>query len=158
MAHSYGHLYNFKTTGLRFFTVYGPWGRPDMAYFLFVDAIVNNRPINVFNKGEMKRDFTYIDDIVQGLCKIIELDVKNRFHYKLFNIGNNKTETLIDFISNIEKILNISANKNFLPIQRGDVSQTWADVDDLYNEVKYKPKTNIDVGLKNFVNWYKNYY
>ena len=118
MAHSYGHLYNFKTTGLRFFTVYGPWGRPDMAYFLFVDAILNNRPIKVFNNGEMKRDFTYIDDIVQGLCKIIELDVENRFHYKLFNIGNNKTETLSDFISNIERILKISASKNFFPIQK----------------------------------------
>ena len=158
MAHSYGHLYNFKTTGLRFFTVYGPWGRPDMAYFLFVDAILNNRPIKVFNNGEMKRDFTYIDDIVQGLCKIIELDVENRFHYKLFNIGNNKTETLSDFISNIERILKISASKNFFPIQKGDVSQTWADIDDLYNEVSYKPNTKIDVGLKKFIDWYKDYY
>ena len=133
-------------------------GKTRYGLFSFVDAILNNRPIKVFNNGEMKRDFTYIDDIVQGLCKIIELDVENRFHYKLFNIGNNKTETLSDFISNIERILKISASKNFFPIQKGDVSQTWADIDDLYNEVSYKPNTKIDVGLKKFIDWYKDYY
>ncbi len=158
MAHSYGHLYNFKTTGLRFFTVYGPWGRPDMAYFLFVDAIINKKPIKVFNNGKMKRDFTYIDDIVEGVCKIIELDVENRYHYSLFNIGNNKTETLDDFIFSIERALNIPAIKKYLPMQLGDVSKTWADIDDLSKEINYQPKININEGIKKFVKWYKDYY
>ena len=158
MAHSYGHLYNFKTTGLRFFTVYGPWGRPDMAYFLFVEAIINRKPIKVFNNGKMKRDFTYIDDIVDGVCKIIELDVKNRYHYSLFNIGNNKTETLDDFIFSIERALNIPAIKKYLPMQLGDVSKTWADIRDLSKEINYQPKTNINEGIKKFVKWYKDYY
>ena len=157
MAHTYGHLYGFKTTGLRFFTVYGPWGRPDMAYYLFAEAISNNKPINVFNKGEMERDFTYIDDIVIGVTKIIEAKLLDREHYKIYNIGNNKTERLSDFISLIEKYLNKSAIKKMLPMQPGDVPKTWANIDEITRDFDYQPKTSVKTGIFNFINWYLKY-
>ena len=158
MAHTYGHLYGFKTTGLRFFTVYGPWGRPDMAYYLFVEAISKNKPIKVFNNGQMERDFTYIDDIVNGVIKIIEKNIDSRKHYKIYNIGNNKTENLKDFIKTIEKALGKQAVKEMYPMQQGDVPKTWANIDELFSDYKYSPSTNIDDGITNFVNWYIKYY
>ena len=157
MAHTYSHLYKFSTTGLRFFTVYGPWGRPDMAMFLFTDAIINNRPIKVFNNGEMERDFTYIDDIVNGVVKIIEKPVKES-RYKVYNIGNNKSVKLLDFIKEIESNLDTVAEKNMLPIQPGDVEKTWANVDDLIRDYNYQPSTSIQTGVKSFIDWYKGYY
>ena len=157
MAYTYTHLYGIKTTGLRFFTVYGPWGRPDMAIYLFTDAIANNRPIKVFNHGEMERDFTYIDDIVEGVVRIVTGSYKDKT-YKVYNIGNNKSVKLTDFIKAIEKSLGIEAKKEMLPMQPGDVSKTWANVDDLINDYKYSPNTNIDDGVKKFVDWYKQYY
>jgi len=158
MAHTYGHLYGFKTTGLRFFTVYGPWGRPDMAYFLFTDAISNDQPIKVFNNGEMERDFTYIDDIVNGITKVIEKNIDAREHYRLYNIGNNKTESLQDFIINIEQAIGKEAIKELHPMQQGDVPRTFANVDSLIKDYDYKPNTPIRVGLKKFVGWYKTFY
>lgn len=152
MAHTYSHLYGITTTGLRFFTVYGPYGRPDMAYYLFTKAILNNDPIKVFNNGEMRRDFTYIDDIVEGITRIIEYPAKEK--YKIYNIGNNKSEKLGDFIAILEKHLGKTAKKEQLPMQPGDVSQTHADVSDLMEDYQYKPKTTIDEGLKRFVKWY----
>jgi len=157
MAHTYGHLYGFKTTGLRFFTVYGPWGRPDMAYYLFAEAISNSQPIKVFNNGEMERDFTYIDDIVNGVTKIIEKNIDSREHYKIYNIGNNKTESLQDFITTIEKAMGKKVIKEMYPMQQGDVPRTFADVDELIKDYKYKPKTPINKGIKEFITWYKNY-
>ena len=157
MAHTYGHLYGFKTTGLRFFTVYGPWGRPDMSYYLFADAISKNLPIKVFNNGNMRRDFTYIDDIVEGLTKLIELDISKRKHYKIYNIGNNKSENLNDFISLIEKSLNRTAKKIFLPMQKGDVTSTWASVENLINDISYSPSTKISTGITQFIKWFKKY-
>ena len=158
MAHTYGHLYDFKTTGIRFFTVYGPWGRPDMAYYLFTDAIWKNEPIKVFNNGEMERDFTYIDDIVNGLIKIIEKKIDKREHYKLYNIGNNKTESLQNFIRTIEQAIGKSAIKEMLPMQKGDVSRTFANVDGLTKDYGYKPDTSIKNGITEFVNWFRVYY
>ncbi len=158
MAHTYGHLYDFKTTGIRFFTVYGPWGRPDMAYYLFTDAILKNEPIKVFNNGEMERDFTYIDDIVNGLIKIIEKKIDKREHYKLYNIGNNKTESLQNFITTIEQAIGKSAIKEMLPMQKGDVSRTFANVDGLTKDYGYKPHTSIKNGIREFVNWFRLYY
>ncbi len=162
MAHTYSHLFNIPTTGLRFFTVYGPWGRPDMAMFLFTDAIVNNRPIKVFNHGKMERDFTYIDDIVEGVIRIIEKPVLERLDnkelYKVYNIGNNNSVKLLDFIEEIETNLNKKADRNMLPIQPGDVERTWADVDQLIEDYNYRPNTSIKQGVKSFVDWYKNYY
>ena len=157
MAHTYGHLYGFKTTGLRFFTVYGPWGRPDMAYYLFAEAISKNTPIKVFNNGEMERDFTYIDDIVNGVTKIIEANIVDREHYKLYNIGNNKTESLMDFITIIEKALNKKASKEMMPMQAGDVPKTWANIKEIKNDFDYQPKTSIRVGISKFIKWYLNY-
>ena len=157
MAHTYGHLYGFKTTGLRFFTVYGPWGRPDMAYYLFVDAISNDKPIKVFNNGEMERDFTYIDDIVNGLTKIIEKNIDKREHYKIYNIGNNKTTSLQDFITIIEQVIGKKAIKEMYPNQQGDVPKTWANIDGLFSDYKYSPSINIFDGVTNFFNWYNNY-
>ena len=157
MAHTYGHLYGFKTTGLRFFTVYGPWGRPDMAYYLFADAISNDQPINVFNNGEMERDFTYIDDIVNGVTKIIEKNIDSREHYKIYNIGNNKTESLQDFITTIEQAIGKEAIKEMYPMQQGDVPRTYADVDELIKDYKYAPNTDIKSGIENFMNWFLNY-
>ncbi len=169
MAHTYSHLYNIPTTGLRFFTVYGPWGRPDMAYFLFTKAILDGKEINIFNKGEMERDFTYIDDVINGIIKIIDqppsinstplLDSQySSAPYKIFNIGNNKPENLLYFIEVIEKCLGKKSKKNFLPMQPGDVIRTYANIESLYDEIGYKPVTPIEEGLEKFVDWYKKYY
>ena len=157
MAHTYSHLYGFKTTGLRFFTVYGPWGRPDMAYYLFTEAISKNQPIKLFNNGEMDRDFTYIDDIVNGVIKIIEKNINSRAHYKIYNIGNNKTESLQDFITTIEQAIGKEAIKEMYPMQAGDVPKTFADVDELIKDYKYSPSTDIKSGIQSFVNWFINY-
>ena len=157
IAHSCSNLWQVPITMLRFFTVYGPWGRPDMAYYLFAEAISNNKPINVFNKGEMERDFTYIDDIVIGVTKIIEAKLLDREHYKIYNIGNNKTERLSDFISLIEKYLNKSAIKKMLPMQPGDVTKTWANIDEITRDFNYQPKTSVKTGIFNFINWYLKY-
>ncbi|GGD09972.1 NAD-dependent epimerase [Hyunsoonleella pacifica] len=162
MAHTYSHLFKFPTTGLRFFTVYGPWGRPDMAMFLFTDAIVNKKPIKVFNYGKMERDFTYVDDIVEGVVRILEHPnierIENNDLYKVYNIGNNNSVKLLDFIQEIESNLDTVAEKNMLPIQPGDVERTWANVDDLIKDYDYKPNTSIKHGVKAFVDWYKAYY
>lgn len=159
MAHTYSHLYGFKTTGLRFFTVYGPWGRPDMAMFLFTDAILNDRPIKVFNNGDLERDFTYIDDIVDGVFKIINNDVTELSNkYSLYNIGNSKPVKLMDFITEIEKQTGIEAKKEMLPMQPGDVSRTWADVSALIKDFGYKPSTSVAEGVGEFIQWYKQYY
>jgi len=157
MAHTYGHLYDFKTTGLRFFTVYGPWGRPDMAYYLFAEAISNDQPIKVFNNGEMERDFTYIDDIVNGVTKIIEKNIDSREHYKIYNIGNNKTVTLSTFIKTIEKTMNKKALKNMMPMQLGDVLKTWANIEEMKKDYGYSPTTNIEIGIKKFIDWFMEY-
>ncbi|MBK86653.1 MAG: NAD-dependent epimerase [Flavobacteriaceae bacterium] len=157
MAHTYGHLYGFKTTGLRFFTVYGPWGRPDMAYYLFAEAISNNKPIKVFNNGQMERDFTYIDDIVNGVTKVIEKNIDLRKHYKIYNIGNNKTKSLLDFIAAIETAMGKKAIKEMYPMQKGDVPRTFADINELIKDYKYYPSTDIKVGIENFMSWYLNY-
>tara|TARA_B110000046_G_scaffold91586_1_gene99552 strand:+ start:3508 stop:3978 length:471 start_codon:yes stop_codon:yes gene_type:complete len=149
------------TTGLRFFTVYGPWGRPDMAMFLFTDAIINNKPIKVFNNGDLERDFTYIEDIVKGIQLIVEKPMDNRMDkkdlYKLYNIGNNKAVKLLDFIEEIELNLDRKAEKIMLPMQPGDVKRTWANVDDLIEDYNYKPFTKVKDGVREFVNWYKEY-
>jgi len=162
MAHTYSHLFKIPTTGLRFFTVYGPWGRPDMAMFLFTDAIVNDRPIKVFNHGNMERDFTYIDDIVEGVVRIIEKLPQSRIntnnYYKVYNIGNNNSVKLLDFIKEIEFNLDKVATKNMLPMQPGDVERTWADVDQLIKDYDYSPNTSIKVGVKSFIDWFKGYY
>ena len=157
MAHTYGHLYGFKTTGLRFFTVYGPWGRPDMAYYLFADAISNDKPIKVFNNGEMERDFTYIDDIVNGVTKIIEKNIDSREHYKIYNIGNNKTETLKDFIATIEIAMGKEAIKEMYPMQQGDVPKTFANMDELIKDYKHSPSTPLESGIQSFVKWFEAY-
>ena len=157
MAHTYGHLYEFKTTGLRFFTVYGPWGRPDMAYYLFAEAISNDQPIKVFNNGEMERDFTYIDDIVNGVTKIIEKNIDSREHHKIYNIGNNKTESLEDFITTIEQAIGKEAIKEMYPMQQGDVLKTFANVDELIKDYVYCPSTDINDGIKKFINWFNTY-
>ena len=156
MAHTYSHLFKLKTTGLRFFTVYGPWGRPDMALFLFTKAILNGEPINVYNYGKMQRDFTYVDDIVSGIFKMITKQTNKK--YSIYNIGNNNTVNLMDFIDCIEKKLNISAKKNLMPIQPGDDSKTWANVDDLVNDFDYRPSTEIKDGIDKFFDWYLDYY
>lgn len=162
MAHTYSHLFGFPTTGLRFFTVYGPWGRPDMAPILFASAITENRPIKVFNYGKMQRDFTYVDDIVEGVVKVLCASIDSRKdreeRYKLYNIGNNDTIQLMDFISEIEKNLNQEAQKELMEIQPGDVERTWANVDGLVNDYDYRPTTNIKTGVKNFIEWYRSYY
>lgn len=156
MAHSYSHLYKIETIGLRFFTVYGPWGRPDMAMYLFTDAIFNKEPIKVFNHGDLSRDFTYIDDIVQGITKLI--DKKSDKIYQLFNIGNSKPIQLMDFIKEIEKSSGLQAKLEMYPMQPGDVNQTWANVDDLIEKFDYHPNFPVDKGVYNFVQWYKKYY
>jgi UDP-glucuronate 4-epimerase len=172
LAHTYSHLYDLPTTGLRFFTVYGPWGRPDMAYFLFTKAILENKEINIYNNGIMERDFTYIDDVVNGMIKIVDLppsrnslDISDSklskdssAPYRVLNIGNNKPEQLMHFIETIEECLGKKAKKKYLPMQPGDVIKTFADIDSLYNAVGYKPVTPIEVGIKNFVDWYKEFY
>tara|TARA_R110000796_G_scaffold14444_18_gene47210 strand:+ start:989 stop:1993 length:1005 start_codon:yes stop_codon:yes gene_type:complete len=169
MAHSYSHLYDLPTTGLRFFTVYGPWGRPDMAPFLFTDAILNNREIKVFNNGKMKRDFTYIDDIVEGIIRIQNIvplrndsninnsPASSKAPYRIYNIGNNEPVALMDFIQAIEKSSGKEAKKNFMPMQAGDVPSTYADIDSLCNKIGFKPDTSIEKGVQNFVDWYLKY-
>lgn len=158
MAYTYSHLFNIQSIGLRFFTVYGPWGRPDMAMFLFTDAILNNKPIKVFNNGQLYRDFTYIDDIVEGVVLTITEDAKDNTLYKIYNIGNSTPVKLLDFISEIEKCTGKIAQKEFLPMQAGDVEKTWADVSLIKEDFGYNPKTKIPEGIANFVNWYKEYY
>ncbi|WP_317912893.1 NAD-dependent epimerase [Carnobacterium maltaromaticum] len=171
MAHTYSHLYNIPTTGLRFFTVYGPWGRPDMAYFSFTNKILKNECINVFNDGKMERDFTYIDDIVEGIVKLIEkkpkpnmlwneeLGIDSSFApYKIYNIGNNNPVKLEDFISTLEKHIGKKAIKNYMDMQAGDVVKTFADVSELEADIDFKPNTTIDEGISRFVSWYKSYY
>ena len=158
MAHTYSHLYKFETIGLRFFTVYGPWGRPDMAMFLFTDAIINNKPIKVFNNGNLSRDFTYIDDIVDGVVNTLIKGSKNDSLYKLYNIGNGKPVQLLDFIESLEKELDISAIKNMMPMQEGDVYQTFADTTYLERDYNYKPQITVDKGIQEFVLWYKGFY
>lgn len=172
MAHTYSHLYGLPTTGLRFFTVYGPWGRPDMALFLFTKAILAGRPIDVFNYGKMKRDFTYIDDIVEGVVRVLDkipepnLDWSGNTpdpgtsyaSYKIYNIGNNQPNELMHFIEVLEDYLGMKAEKNMLPLQPGDVPITYADVDDLVKDVGFKPNTPIEVGIERFVKWYRSYY
>lgn len=166
MAHSYSHLYSIPVSGLRFFTVYGPYGRPDMAYYKFTKAILDGDSINVFNNGEMQRDFTYIDDIVEGVIRVIDsapavksnLTSSATAPYRLFNIGNNKPETLHDFISSIERACGKKANKVMLPMQPGDVPITYADIDGLSREFDFEPSTSIDAGIEKFVSWYKEYH
>lgn len=172
MAHTYSHLYNLPTTGLRFFTVYGPWGRPDMALFLFTKAILAGQPIDVFNYGKMRRDFTYIDDIVEGVVRVLEkipepnsllsgstpAPSNSKAPYKLYNIGNNHPVELIHFIEVLEKCLGLKAEKNMLQLQPGDLSITYADVDDLTRDVGFRPNTPIEVGIERFVTWYRSYY
>ncbi|WP_291871484.1 NAD-dependent epimerase [Maribacter sp.] len=162
MAHTYSHLFNIPTTGLRFFTVYGPWGRPDMAIFLFTKAISENKPINVFNHGNLERDFTYIDDITEGVVRICEKATKKRITdnqlYKIYNIGNNNSVKLGDFISEIELNLDKKATKKMMPMQPGDVERTWANVDELIKDYNYKPNTSLKKGVQSFVNWYKDFY
>ena len=172
MAHTYAHLYGLPCTGLRFFTVYGPWGRPDMAYFSFTKAILEGKPIDVFNFGNMKRDFTYVDDIVEGVVRVMDKvpqpnpawDRKNPdpgssyAPYKLYNIGNNNPIELLTFIEVLEKYLSKKALKNMLPMQPGDVPITYADVDDLMKDVGFKPSISIEKGVEKFVTWYRSYY
>lgn len=156
MAHSYSHLFGFKSTGLRFFTVYGPWDRPDMALQTFSRALVNGEKIKIHNNGNHMRDFTFIDDIVEGLEKVIYS--KKNYKYKIYNIGNSSPVNLIDFINTLENSFGISANKEYLPLQEGDMKDTYADVSDLEKDFGYKPKTKIEEGIKHFVSWYKDYY
>lgn len=158
MAHTYSHLYGIETIGLRFFTVYGPWGRPDMAMFLFTDAILNNRPIKVFNEGNLSRDFTYIDDIIEGVLATMLIDRKEKEPYSLYNIGNSKPVKLLDFIEAIEKETGKPAEKVMYPMQPGDVEQTWADVTDLQEDYAYRPNTPIKKGVSLFIKWFKEYY
>jgi UDP-glucuronate 4-epimerase len=158
MAYCYSHLYNFETIGLRFFTVYGPWGRPDMAMFLFTESILNNKPINVFNNGNLSRDFTYIDDIVDGVGKVLLEKSKNSQNYNIYNIGNSKPVKLLNFIEEIEKKLNKNAKKNMMAMQDGDVNKTYANVSKLQADYNYHPKTSIAEGIEKFVSWYSNYY
>ena len=172
MAHAYSHLYQLPTTGLRFFTVYGPWGRPDMALFKFTKAILEGKPIDVFNHGKHTRDFTYIDDIVNGIIKTLDnsadsnLDWNSRVPdpasskvpWRIYNIGNNKSIQLMDYIHALEKALGKKAIINFLPLQPGDVPDTFANVDNLQKKFNYKPSTLVAEGITNFVEWYKNYY
>lgn len=172
MAHTYSYLYDIPTTGLRFFTVYGPWGRPDMALFLFAKAMFEDKEIKVYNNGNMQRDFTYISDIVEGIVRVIGTPPKknnnwsgespdpssSKAAYKIYNIGNSSPVKLMDFIDAIEKNIGKTAKKNMMPIQPGDVLATFADVSDLQNDLGYKPNTTIQEGVKNFIDWYKSFY
>ncbi len=162
MAHTYSHLYAIPTTGLRFFTVYGPWGRPDMSPFLFADAILNNKPIKVFNHGDMMRDFTYIDDIVEGVVRVADKpatpQVNSSVPYRVFNIGNNQPEKLMDFIGILENAFGKVAEKEFLPMQAGDVKATYADTSAIETWVGFKPYTPLKDGIAKFADWYKAYY
>jgi UDP-glucuronate 4-epimerase len=165
MAHTYSHLYRIPTTGLRFFTVYGPWGRPDMAYFKFAQAIAQGKPIDVYNFGKMQRDFTYIDDIIEGIIRVtkrIPDGLNDQAHqsapYRLYNIGNNNPVELMKFIEILEEAMGRSAIKNFLPMQPGDVPITYADVDALVEDVGFAPQTPLEVGIGHFVRWYHDVY
>jgi len=172
MAHTYSHLYKLPTTGLRFFTVYGPWGRPDMSLFMFTRNILDGKPIDVFNYGNHRRDFTYIDDIVEGVLRVIDKPAQANASwasdnpdpgtslapYRVYNIGNNNPVNLLAFIETLEKCLGKKAIKNLLPLQPGDVPDTYADVSDLENDLGYKPGTLLETGISNFVEWYKNFY
>ena len=158
MAYAYSHLYNFRTTGLRFFTVYGPWGRPDMAPMLFANAIVKNEPIKVYNNGDMLRDFTYIDDITEGIHQILDFDSKSIKNAEVFNLGNSKPIKLLDFIKILEKEIKIKSIKRLLPMQDGDVKMTYADTSKLLTSVGYQPRTSLNKGIENFVKWYQEYY
>ena len=172
MAHTYSHLFNIPTTGLRFFTVYGPWGRPDMALFIFTKAILEGKPIEVFNNGDMERDFTYIDDIVKGISRVLSKPpvhdpswdpekpdpASSSCPYRLYNIGNNKPVKLLDFIKAIEKYTGKKTKMIMKPIQPGDVKKTWADVNDLVKDFDYRPDTSIESGVKKFIDWYCSYY
>jgi UDP-glucuronate 4-epimerase len=172
MAHTYSHLYGLPCTGLRFFTVYGPWGRPDMALFIFTRAILEDRPIKVFNRGKMKRDFTYIDDIVEGVVRVMQRipqpdpswsgdrpDPGTSYApYRVYNIGNNRPVELMQFIATIENALGKTARKDMLEMQPGDVPATYADIEDLFEDVGFKPSTPLEEGVRQFVDWYRNYY
>lgn len=172
MAHTYAHLFRLPVTGLRFFTVYGPWGRPDMALFLFTKAILAGQPIDVFNQGNMRRDFTYVDDIVEGVIRVLDriptpdpdwsgthpTPCTSSAPYRLYNIGNNQPVELMKYIAALEEALGIPAQKNLLPMQPGDVPATWADVDDLIKDVDFKPATPVSEGIRRFVAWYRAYY
>lgn len=172
MAHTYSHLFGLATTGLRFFTVYGPWGRPDMALFKFTRSILEGRPIDVYNHGHHKRDFTYIDDIVEGVVRVLDrIATPNSLWegdrpdpgtslapYRIYNIGNNRPVALMEFIEVLERELGLEAIKNFLPMQEGDVPETFADVEDLIEDVGYAPVTSIETGISRFVAWFKEYY
>jgi len=172
MAHTYSHLYNVPTTGLRFFTVYGPWGRPDMALFKFTKAILEDKPIDVFNYGKHRRDFTYIDDIVEGVVRVIDNPAKSnpewsgdqpdsatsKAPYQLYNVGNNQPVELMHYIGTLEKCLGKEAEKNMLPLQAGDVPDTYADVTDLVKDLGYKPDTSVEDGVARFVDWYRDFY
>jgi UDP-glucuronate 4-epimerase len=172
MAHAYASLYKLPCTGLRFFTVYGPWGRPDMALFLFTKAILEDKPIDVYNAGKMQRDFTYIDDIAEGVFRVTgripEPDAKWQGYnpdpatsfapYKIYNIGNNRPVELLDFIKILEKLLGKKARMNLLPMQPGDVPRTFADIDDLMKDVSFKPATSVEDGIRRFIEWYREYY
>lgn len=172
MAHTYSHLYGIPTTGLRFFTVYGPYGRPDMALFLFTKAILDGKPIKVFNNGEMRRDFTYVDDIVEGVARLLPHvaqpdpqwsgdapdPASSYAPYRIYNIGNNSPVKLLDFVEAIEESLGKKAEKEFMPLQDGDVPATYADVEDLMQAVDFKPSTDLRVGVQRFVDWYREYY
>ena len=172
MAHAYSHLYGLPTTGLRFFTVYGPWGRPDMALFLFTKAILSNKKIQVFNHGKHQRDFTYIDDIVEGVIRTLDTPAtcnlewnsdqpdpgSSNAPWRVYNIGNNKPIELMDYIAALEKALGKTAEKEFLPLQAGDVPATYANVDDLVEQFDYKPSTSVEEGINRFVSWYRDYF
>lgn len=156
MAHTYSHLFNIETVGLRFFTVYGPWGRPDMAMFLFTDALLKNKPIKVFNEGNLYRDFTFISDIINGVMAVISSETKSL--ESIYNIGNSKPVQLLDFVSALERELGIMAIKKMLPMQDGDVQRTWADVSLLQRDFDYVPSIAVNEGIASFVEWYKSYY
>lgn len=170
IAHSYSHLFGIPVTGLRFFTVYGPWGRPDMSYFKFTDAIVRGEPIEVYNHGHMQRDFTYVDDVVEAIMRVLESPPKltvqqesggvflSNARYKIYNLGNHQPVELLKFIEIIERTLGIKARKTFLPMQAGDVVSTYAQMDDLYEATAFRPTTPLEEGLPKFVNWYRQYY
>jgi len=158
LAHTYSHLYGLPATGLRFFTVYGPWGRPDMAAYLFTSAILAGRPIKVFNNGKMARDFTYIDDIVAGTIAAHDRPSGGEVRHRIYNLGNHRPEKLLDFIAVIERALGRTAQKQLLPLQPGDVPESFADITASRRDLGFDPKTTIEVGLARFVEWYKEYY
>lgn len=172
MSHTYSHLYGLPTTGLRFFTVYGPWGRPDMALYKFTKAMVSGQPIDVYNQGQLSRDFTYIDDVVEGIVRLIDKPPQanpqwqveqgsageSSAPYRIYNIGNGSPVQLMDFIQALEQALAITANKRMLPMQPGDVLATWADTEDLFRAVGYKPQVSVAEGVRRFVDWYRGYY